>query len=76
MCYGDQEGQLHPGLHKKEHGQQVKGGDPPPLLCPGEASPGELCPVLGSLVQKRQESPGESPAEDYKDDKGPGAPIL
>ena len=25
------------GMHSKEHDQQAKGGDPPPLLCPGEA---------------------------------------
>jgi len=33
-------------------------------------------PVLGSLVQKRQSSPGESPVEGHKDDKGPGASPL
>mgnify|MGYP001858528900 CR=1 FL=1 len=39
----------------------------PPPLCPGEAIPGALCPVLGSPVQKRQGSPGESPAGGHKD---------
>ena len=60
----------------KERGQQVKGSDLPPLLCPGKASPGVLFPVLGSPVQKRQGSPGKSPVEGHKDDKGPGARLL
>ena len=57
-------------------GQQIKGGDPPSLLCPGQASPGVLYQVLGSPVQKRQGSPGESPTEGHKDDKGPTASPL
>ena len=47
-----------------------------PPFCPNQASPGVLYPDLGSLVQKRQGSPGESPAEGHKDDKGPGASPL
>uniref|UniRef100_A0A8C2TF36 BCR activator of RhoGEF and GTPase n=1 Tax=Coturnix japonica TaxID=93934 RepID=A0A8C2TF36_COTJA len=35
--------------------------------CSGRASSGVLCPVLGSPVQKRQESLGKSPAEGHKD---------
>jgi len=54
--------------HVKQHGQQVQGGDPP--------SPGVLYSVLSFPVQKRQGSPGESPAEGHEDDKGSGAPLL
>ena len=60
----------------KECGQQVRGGDPPPLLCPGQASPGVLYPVLSSLAEKRQGSPGESPVEGHKDGEWPGASPL
>jgi len=52
-CPGCQEGQWHPGVHQEECGQQVEGGSPPPLLCPGEAPSAVLCPVLGSSVQER-----------------------
>ena len=50
---GCQEGQWDPGVHQEECGQQVEGGSPPPLLCPGEAPSAVLCPVLGSPVQER-----------------------
>ena len=41
-------------MKRKEHGQQVKEGDPPPLLCSGEATFRILCPVLGFPVQIRE----------------------
>jgi len=43
-----------------------------PLLCPGEATAGVLCTILGSPVQDRQGSPRESPVEGHKDGGGPG----
>jgi len=46
----------------------VKGGDPPPLLCSGQAIFRILYPVLGFPVEKRQGSLRRSPAEGHKDD--------
>ena len=60
----------------KKSEQQVEGGDRRPLLCPGHATYGVLCPVLGSPVQERQGSPRRSPAESHKDDEGPGASCV
>ncbi|KAJ7423821.1 hypothetical protein BTVI_08721 [Pitangus sulphuratus] len=57
------EGQLHPGLHKKKCGQQVKGDDSGPLLCPCEAPSGVLYPALGPPI-KAGHGPGRSPEED------------
>ena len=46
MCHCNAESQPYPGLHQKKCDQQGKGNDPVPLLCTGEASPGELCPDM------------------------------
>ena len=62
--YG-QEGQGCPGVHWEECGQQVKGDDPVPLLSPGGATSGMLCPVLGSQHKKQKEI-GEGPMEATK----------
>ena len=45
------ESQSNPGLHAKKCGQQVEGGDSPPLLHFHETPPGILHLVLGSPVQ-------------------------
>lgn len=39
-------------LGHKAHNQEVVGDDPPPILCPGEATSEILCPVLRSPVQE------------------------
>ena len=48
--------------------QQVKEGDAPPLLCPGEATPGEPHLFLGSPAHRRQGAAEESRVEEHKDD--------
>ena len=70
--------QWYPWVHQNKSRDLfwVMGGDSLPLPCPGEATFRTLCPVLGSLVQKRQESPRRSPAEGHKDSKGSGASLI
>ena len=55
VCLCGQEGQWYPGVHQEECGQQVEGGDPPPLLCPGEATSGALCLILAPQFKKDRE---------------------
>ena len=52
MCACDPESQFYPELHKKKRGQQVKGGDSPPLLHSWETPPGVLHPALSPQCQK------------------------
>jgi len=52
-CLCGQECQWDPGMSHEERGQRAEGGDPPPLLCPGEATSGVLCAAVGSFVQVR-----------------------
>ena len=62
--------QLHPGLYQKMCDQQVKGGDPGPLLCTGEASSEVLHPDVESSVQERCGCVGAYPEEGHKRSKG------
>ena len=58
----------YPGVHYKERGQQGKGGDPPPLLCPGWNT--VFSSELGS--PRKAVNFYESPEEGHKDGEGPG----
>ena len=58
MCPHSTKSQPYPGLHRKKYGQQVEGGDPAPLNCPGEASSKALHPNVESSVQERHEPVG------------------
>jgi len=50
------------------HLQSYLGSQMWPLLCRGEATPGALCPVLGSSSKEREGTAGESLMEGYRDD--------
>ncbi|GAB0197195.1 hypothetical protein GRJ2_002184800 [Grus japonensis] len=54
------------GLHQKQHDQQVKGGDPAPLLHSGETPPGVVNPALGSPIKERHGPLGATPEEATK----------
>jgi len=59
------EGRLYPGLHQKQHGQQLKEGDSLSLLCFGESPLGILCPALEPSAQKRHGPVGAGPEEGH-----------
>ena len=72
VCPHSPDSQLYPGLHQKQCGWQVKGSDPAPLLCAGEASPGILCPEVESSVQESCGPVAVHPEEDHKNDPRDG----
>jgi len=76
MCPHIPESQLYPGLHQRKHGQQVKGGDPTPLLCAGEASSGVLRPDVESAVQKRHRPVGVHTEKGHRNDPWNGTPLV
>ena len=76
MCPCSPESQSYPGLHQKKCGQWVKGGDPAPLLCTGEASPGLLHPDVESSVQERHRPVGACQEEGHKNDQRGVKPLL
>ena len=59
MCPHSLECQACSGLHQKNCGQGVEGGDPASLVCAGEASP--LCPDMESSLQEKREPAGVHP---------------
>ena len=63
MCTRSSEGQLCPGLHPKQHGQQGEGVDSAPLLCSGETPLGFLHPALEPSAQDRHGPVGVGPEE-------------
>jgi len=70
------EGQPYPGLHQKQHGQQLEGGDSASLLCSGETPPGVLRLALEPSAQERHGPVGAGPEEGHRNDQRAGAPLL
>jgi len=66
MCTRSQEGQLYPGLHPQQRGQQGEGGDSAPLLCSGETPPGVLRPALEPSEHEGHGPVGAGPEEATK----------
>ena len=64
------------GCIKRSMASMVKGGDPAPLLCAGEASSGVLCPDVESSVQERHGLVGAHPEEGHRNDARDGTPLL
>ena len=76
MCPNSPESQPYPGPQQKKHGQQVKGGDPAPLLCAVEASPGVLHAGVEPSEQERHRPVGVCPEDSHKNEPRDGTPLL
>jgi len=70
MCAHSAEGQLYPGLHPQQRGQQGEGGDSAPLLRSGETPPGVLHPALEPSAQERHGALGAGAEEATKMTRG------
>jgi len=66
MCALSPESQPYPGLHPKQRGQQVEGGDSATLFFSGETPPGALHPALEPSAQERHGAVGAGPEEGHK----------
>jgi len=75
MCPHSPEYHPDPGLHEKNCGQQGKVGDPAPLLCAGDTSPGILCPDVESSEQKNRPG-GACPEKSHRNDPWNGTLLL
>ena len=75
MCTA-QKAKPYPGLHQKQCGQQVKGGDSASLLCSGETPPGVLCPSLEPSAQGRYGPVGARPEEGDRNGQRAGTLLL
>ena len=63
VCTRSPEGQLYPGLHPQQHGQQGGGGDTASLSRSGETPLGVLRPALEPPAQGRHGPVGAGPEE-------------
>jgi len=76
MCHCSPENQLYSGLHQKKCDQQVKGGDPAPLLCSAKTSLVVMHPDVESSAQERHGPVGPCLEESHKSDPEGGTPTL
>lgn len=76
QCGLSPESQHYLVFHQMKCSQQVKRGEPAPLLCTGETSPGVLPSDLESSVKEGYAPVGAHPEEDHKSDSRDGTPLL